>query len=642
MQKTTQTSTLIETVAEFLRSETGKTQMRLALEQVSGEVEIQPPLTLEKLMSVFGTTVLLFQPDVTTDSPLRVGRITTTEQREKWISALGNLDKLLNNQPLKLYLEGLTKKTEEKKKAGQTIEIDQEFLLGEMQPIEQFVEELALRSNLLIMEATNRHNANNFETTLPNFLKIGELLTAQLETLSVILDINEKINPSPVVTEMPNNSTLENQRASSIATETLLKREFLTVSSSASYQAMREVVALKKFAKDVESPYPTAYVDKATIKGKIQLTPLKPDTVRGEKLKELEVSMWRKREQLSDLHVDVIDAMCATWIIQAASPDSKAVITADDILKLRGLKPHLGGSGRRGGFTAEQRTEIIDAIQDLENLWFEITEKVQRGKKSKTDFIQSRALAVLDRGGQINLDGTLDVTWFVFRPGSIFARYLLTEGRQTALLSARALRYHVRAEAVEKRLVRYLSWQWRIRSKTTTYLQPYDVQTLVKECGLQVPKRNVHRVTERLEKALDKLQSDNLISGWQYIGWEWEQTKKHGWVNDWLSAKIAIEPPDFIKDSYETIHSLPVEKQTEIPKLNGAHSSPRTEAEIAKEFKNKRKSLKLTQMQLSEELELSQATLARVEGGKKVSDEAKKKVLEWLKKPAVKIEPATE
>ena len=555
----------------------------------------------------------------------------TAEEREKWISALGNLDKLLENSIMQQALNELKQQSGETKQAGKLGTLDDYFILAELPPLEQFAEELALRSNLLIMEATNRKNANNFETTLPNFLKIGESLVEQLETLTLILSVNEKINPSPIVSEPQNNSTLENQRASSIATETLLKREFLTVSSSASYQAMREVVALKKFTQDLESPFPTAYVDKATIKGKIQLTPLKNETVRGEKLKELEVSMWRKREQLSDLHVDVIDAMCATWIIQAGSPDSKAVITADDILKLRGLKPHLGGSGRRGGFTAEQRTEIIEAIQDLENLWFEITEKVQRGKKSKTDFIQSRALAVLDRGGQMNFDGSLDVTWFVFRPGSIFARYLLTEGRQTALLSARALRYHVRAEAVEKRLVRYLSWQWRIRSKTTSYLQPYDVQTLVKECGLQIPKRNAHRTVERLEKALDKLQSDNLISGWQYIGWDWEQTKKHGWLNDWLSAKIAIEPPDLIKDSYETIHGAALEKQIEAPKINAA---PRTEAELAALVKTKRKSLKLTQMQLAEELDLSQATLARVEGGKKVSDDAKKKVLEWLRKSA--------
>nr|HQU85984.1 helix-turn-helix transcriptional regulator [Pyrinomonadaceae bacterium] len=479
--------------------------------------------------------------------------------------------------------------------------------------------------------------SNDPKAVVPNQLKIGEMLAEQLETLKLILDLEKKISKPETKNLSETDPNSENQRTSGIATEALLKKEFLPVSSSASYQAMREAVALKKFKQDLESPYPTAYVEKASIKGKIQLTPLQTEAVYGEKLKELEASMWRKREQLSDLHVDVIDAMCATWIVQATSDESRAVITADDVLKLRGLKPHLGGSGRRGGYTKEQRDEISEAIQDLENIWFEITEKVKRGKTSKTDFIQSRAIAVTDRGGQMRLDGTLDVMWFVFRPGSIFARYLLTEGRQSALLAAQALRYNVRTEAVEKRLVRYLSWQWRIRSKSASYLQPYEANTLVKEAGIKVPNRNAHRAVERLEKALDRMQTDGLITSWQYQDWDWSNTNKHGWIKEWLASKVAIEPPDFIRDSYETITAT-AEKQNIQPKLDFTNSPPRNEAEIAIQTKAKRKSLKLTQMQLAEMLELSQPTLSRIEAGRKVSHEEKQKIIQWLTEKTSKSE----
>ena len=334
--------------------------------------------------------------------------------------------------------------------------------------------------------------------------------------------------------------------------------------------------------------------------------------------------MWKKREQLSDLHVDVIDAMCATWIIQASSDESRAVITADDILKLRGLKPHLSGNGRRGGYTMEQRQDVVEAVQDLENIWFEITENVKRGKKTKSDFIQSRAVAVTDRGGQIRLDGTLDVMWFVFRPGSIFARYLLTEGRQSALLAAQALRYNVRTEAVEKRLVRYLSWQWRIRSKSATYLQPYEAQTLIKESGIKIPERNANRACERLEKALDRLQTDSIISSWQYSDWDWSAMNRHGWVKSWLTTKIAIEPPDFIRDSYESIGqniAKPLLKTT---------AQPQNEAEIAQQTKAQRKAKRMSQMQLAEFLDISQPTLSRIESGKPVSTQEKNKILKWL------------
>lgn len=608
MKHLTQSKPLIKETANYFHSVDGKKQFLETLEKVSNKIEILPPITLDKLMSVFGTTALMFPPNVPTDATLKVGRISTKEERELWVTALGNLDKLLNNPEL------------EREVLKQTETIN----LNEISSLEGFAEELAIRTRVLLMEVNNT-NFSISSQPLPNQLKIGELLSEQLDTLVLILKIEQNLQLQ--TTDKLPDAGQENQRTSRIATEALLKKDFLPVSSSASYQAMREVVALKKFSKDVESPFPTAYVEKSSIKGKIQLTPLQSETVYGEKLKELEMSMWQKREQLSDLHVDVIDAMCATWIVQASSEESRAVITADDVLKLRGLKAHLSGTGRRGGYTMEQREEIVTAVQDLENIWFEITEKVKRGKKSKSDFIQSRAVVVTDRGGQMRLDGSLDVMWFVFRPGSIFARYLLTEGRQSALLAAQALRYNVRTEAVEKRLVRYLSWQWRIRSKSATYLQPYEAQTLIKEAGIKVPERNANRACERLEKALDRLQSDNLILGWQYVEWDWENAKKHGWIKNWLTTKIAIEPPDLIRDSYQSIGQT---IETPLLSLMEKIPLPRNEAEIAIQTKTKRKSLNLSQMQLAEILGLSQPTLSRIESGRKVSADEKQKILQWL------------
>lgn len=617
MTNLTQSKPLIKETSSYFRSKEGKKQLLETLEKVSGKVEIKPPITLDKLMSVFGTTALMFPPNVPTDKALIVGRISTEKERELWLEALSNLDKLLNNPELE----------REVLNQSETINLD------EISSLEGFAEELAIRTRVLLMEINNTNFSINLNQPLPNHLKIGELLSVQLDTLVSILEIEENLRTT--TTENTADTGQEKQRTSRIATEALLKKDFLPVSSSASYQAMREVVALKKFSKDLESPFPTAYVEKSSIKGKIQLTPLQSETVYGEKLKELEMSMWQKREQLSDLHVDVIDAMCATWIVQASSEESRAVITADDVLKLRGLKTHLSGTGRRGGYTMEQREEIVGAVQDLENIWFEITEKVKRGKKSKSDFIQSRAVVVTDRGGQMRLDGSLDVMWFVFRPGSIFARYLLTEGRQSALLAAQALRYNIRTEAVEKRLVRYLSWQWRIRSKSATYLQPYEAQTLIKEAGIKVPERNANRACERLEKALERLQSDNLILGWQYLDWDWENAKKHGWIKNWLTTKIAIEPPDLIRDSYQSIGQT-----IEAPLISLMEKTPfpKNEAEIANQTKLRRKALKLSQMQLAELLRLSQPTLSRIESGRKVSEEEKQKIIEWLASESEKTE----
>lgn len=612
MRNLVQSQPLIKETAKFFSGQTGKTQMLTALEKVSGKAEIQPPITLDKLMSVFGTTALMFPPNISTDKTLEVGRVSTPDERENWVEALGSLGKLVENKPLTKEIA---------KEVNKILEVDS---------LESFAEELAIRTRVLLMEFSNSNASENSGYPLPNQLKIGEMLAEQLDRLVSILKLEKSLATNDKVRITEKNTEDENRRASRIATESLLKKDFLPVSSSASYQAMREVVALKKFAQDMESPYPTAYVDKSSIKGKIQITPLQTEAAFGEKLNELEAMMWKKREQLSDLHVDVIDAMCATWIVQASSDESRAVITADDILTLRGLKTHLSGTGRRGGFTMEQRQEIVEAVQDLENIWFEITEKIKRGKKIKTDFIQSRAVVVTDRGGQMRLDGSLDVMWFVFRPGSIFARYLLTEGRQSALLAAQALRYNVRTEAVEKRLVRYLSWQWRIRSKSATYLQPYEARTLIHEAGIKIPDRNSNRACERLEKALDRLQTDGLVTSWQYLDWDWSKTGKHGWIKSWLTSKIAIEPPDFIRDSYEKI--IPVASKAALSKKRNDNETevPRNEAEIALQTKKKRKLLKITQMQLAENLGVSQPTVSRIEAGRKISFDERRKILQWL------------
>ncbi|HQU85372.1 MAG TPA: hypothetical protein PKY59_19685, partial [Pyrinomonadaceae bacterium] len=110
-----------------------------ALERVSATIEIKPPLTLEKLMSVFGTTALMFPPDISSDETLTVGRKTAIEEREEWINSLGSLDLLLNNQPLEREISNRKDNSMEN-----------------IASLESFAEEIAIRSRVLIMETSNR------------------------------------------------------------------------------------------------------------------------------------------------------------------------------------------------------------------------------------------------------------------------------------------------------------------------------------------------------------------------------------------------------------------------------------------------------------------------------------------------------
>ncbi len=145
------------------------------------------------------------------------------------------------------------------------------------------------------------------------------------------------------------------------------------------------------------------------------------------------------------------------------------------------------------------------------------------------------------------MDGELDVKGIVFRPGKNFARYLFGPGRQTALLSIKALSYDPKRRAPEKRLTRYLSWQWRIRAKSGKYLDPYRIQTILDAVDQKIDNttRNKARIRERIEKALDHLKDDGVIANWQY--------HKEMRGNDWVHSLVIIEPPADFVNYYSSI-----------------------------------------------------------------------------------------
>ena len=140
------------------------------------------------------------------------------------------------------------------------------------------------------------------------------------------------------------------------------------------------------------------------------------------------------------------------------------------------MNPH--GNGKRSGFTQKQRNQVLEEIERIECIYLDVIEYKGRSRK-REHVVQSRALVVTDREGQRRLDGGINVEHIVYQPGKIFGQYLQTKGRQTALLSAKALEYHPRKEDVEKRLTRYLSWQWRIRSRSSSYGQPYKAASIL-------------------------------------------------------------------------------------------------------------------------------------------------------------------
>ena len=105
----------------------------------------------------------------------------------------------------------------------------------------------------------------------------------------------------------------------------------------------------------------------------------------------------------------------------------------------------------------------VPALQLPDDVDLGNVEVHEPGKRKATHKgIQSRLFIVTDSYGQRRLDGSIDPNCarFIFQPGKAMAAFLLGPGRSTALLSIRALSYNPYKQKWEKRLCRFLAWQW--------------------------------------------------------------------------------------------------------------------------------------------------------------------------------------
>ena len=389
----------------------------------------------------------------------------------------------------------------------------------------------------------------------------------------------------------------------------------LNVMNPSHYQALREALAHNTFAPVEGSPWPTANLSKGTAKGLAELRPPCIDEqafISPEEQETWSQMMWRQREELSDLDVDILDGLSAIWLQTARNSQDDALTGIDDLIAMRSLKPKRNGDGRDCGFRPEQRADVIRSLCHIQNLWLHMAEldvypENNRRSRPTKQLVQSRAFVVTDRLGQLRLDGCLDVQRIIFRPGKVFAIYLFGPGRQTALLSAKALQYDPYRQDWEKRLTRYFSWQWKCQARKGREATAYRVKTLTDAVGVTPQASRPIRTRERLEKALDVLLRDGVIAGWQYERWDELTGQKRGWLDDWLNTTVLVESPESIKEHYRRLDKSLAKVTITPATMLDEPSSLLRKARLAKSW---------TQLQAAEYFGISQPYLSLLERGK--------------------------
>ncbi len=405
------------------------------------------------------------------------------------------------------------------------------------------------------------------------------------------------------------------------------------IPSPGHYAALQQAFALNRFQRVGSSPFPRAILDKGGAKGFAELRPHSPTedlSLAPEEIDAIAERMWAQREELSDKDADTMDGISAAWIQAARSTSDRVPIYIDDLLRQRGLQARKSGSGRRGGFEPKQRRDLWACLLRLQDIWVDLAQVTfvehdhNKRRRRKTRALQSRAFVITDRVGQRRIDGTMDVEAILVIPGEAFGRFLLGPGRQLALLSSQALRYDPKRRRLEKRLARYLAWQWRAGARQGNFVRKYRVRTLGKEIGIELDApRHPTRTRERFEEALDCLQSDGVIAAWQYLPpWNEATVPRQRWLPIWLEARIALEAPDVIKDAYRKLDQAPVKKPAGLPIAGDSWAG---------RLKQRRTERGLSQMAAAEELGISQSYVAQLERGRVPSRAVEKKLKNWLR-----------
>jgi Helix-turn-helix len=413
---------------------------------------------------------------------------------------------------------------------------------------------------------------------------------------------------------------------------------FIEVDNSLLWHSFRSVVARGReaFATPADGFWPTATVDARNQKMRAvaQVRPdprlVDPFATPLTELNEWQARMARHVLAMDDLTADVLDGICAIWLKVAKHPDEMADVWADTLLHMRGLRPQKSGSGRRGGFKQAWRHELARRVAALGTTWITVTQvevtEEARGKRGPYRRRamwagESPALVVSFRVGQVGLGGVVipeTCTAWRVRPGDVFARFLFGPGRQTALLSQKALAYDPYRQRWEKRLARYFAWQWKIQRGES---EARTVAALLDAVGETIDAKNPIRTKERLEQALDRLQADAVIAGWQYEAGVDEAAIGHkGWAEAWRRWKVLVEPPQVLPDRYARIAGAMARPS---PRLPAAPS-------LGERAKAARLGRGLRQLQAAEEIGIDNTVLSRIERGRAPSPDARRKIERWL------------
>jgi len=375
--------------------------------------------------------------------------------------------------------------------------------------------------------------------------------------------------------------------------EDAIEQERIFASMNTDYLFMRNTISQKKFVETAKGTYTSEIVDtKGDLRG---LAELRKDTIEMPDPEQAELWLNLVESTLNafdELTADLLDIISHMWLLQYKDEDGYIEFHSDEVLKLR----HDGAEDKLI-IRERDRFKIMKRVAALSSIWISMRDNnVRVVNKDKISAEDDYDFTTFHRMFDINsvkiaYDKTTGEPKGIYalkiKPAPILRKYFDNSLQTFVSLDLKVIRYSYHNQKELKRLGRYLSYQWKIRTLSRNLKQPFKIKTLIDTLDFPSSYNGVI-VREKLEKVLDDLKADGIVDKWYYSEpVDESRVGKRDWVKKyWGELSLIIMPPqETITENRKKIGqmNLVIEAQQNLKKESiseGIHSTTQSKKTV--------------------------------------------------------------
>ncbi|MDA2157814.1 MULTISPECIES: helix-turn-helix domain-containing protein [Bacillus cereus group] len=439
--------------------------------------------------------------------------------------------------------------------------------------------------------------------------------------------------------------------------------DYYEVNNSAVYYKLRDGIAKNQFEEDELSKVLQYPIETKSSNGVAQLSSHKDEDLRLTNIEE--AARWNTlvddvMSNMDDLTADCLDAITIQWINEAKSPDEFIDFSYEQVLEMCNIPKTVVKN--KEYYRAEDKIKIAKRIAALASIFIYLNDdnevvvlndREDEGERLELKREVVKRLFVLDSVVLWRHSVTneyMGIESCRIKPGSFLTNYLYGSNNTTALLSKKALEYNSYRHKYHKRLIRYLTWQWRIRQMYSSLKKPYSIGG---DKGLlavmDIPKDwKPNRIREQLENVLMDLENEKVISHWEYSDpLDEQQIGKRNWFkNYYTNLGITILPPEEMLQSMDRVIGKKSieEPQEQLPEVTVVKEIKKTvesveqiEKKIRDQILKVHNEKKVSIREIADEMSISPSTLSRFCNykTKRLSKKALEKLTKWCERQEI-------